>query len=69
MLVPGDDDPDGLNLIDAGIGAVEDLRVGIEANFALNLLFELVFDVGVKPLVKIRHTPLAERVSSAPHSR
>jgi len=61
LRVPGDDDSDRLNLIDAGIRAVKNLRVSIESNFALNSLFELVFDF-LMEVVVIRHVDYLPRL-------
>ena len=43
VLVAGDDDADGFHLVDAGVGAVEDLREGVEADFAFDQLAEFLF--------------------------
>ena len=46
LLMLGDHNTDRLNLPDAGIGAVEDLRVLVEADLALDFLAELIGEIG-----------------------
>ena len=48
VLVFGNDYPDRLDLIDAGIRAVQDLRVRVETHFPFNFLLKFAFDLGVK---------------------
>ena len=49
LFVPRHDDADGLDLIDRRVGGIEQPRVAVEANIALDALFQLRFDLEIIP--------------------